>query len=192
MSEVRAILLVIHLVAMMFMAAPLYGLITVGERARFAVPPGYNTDRYMENIVKGTPIRCFAYLAVVFIRGILLLWNRGWIWNDWALIAKLSVFVLIVSILSYVHFTIQPRVEKVLEGLKAGEELPAKDRPALISLRSKRKKFTATCLFLVLTAVFLGVQMTWKYSPWLFITFLILAALFAYRAYRKPLPAGWF
>lgn len=192
MPEVRAILLLVHLVAMLFMAAPLYGLIIVGERARFNVPPGYNTDRYMENIIKGTPIRCYAYLAVIFLSGMLLLWSRGWIWNDWSLISKLVVFTTIVSFLSYVHFNIQPRIEKVLEVLKPGEELPAKDRTTLVALRSRRKKFTATCLFLVLTALFLGVQMTLKYSPWLFIIFMIGAVLFAFRAYRKPIPTGWF
>lgn len=192
MADVRAILLLVHLVAMLFMAAPLYGLIIVGERARFNVPPGYNTDRYMENIIKGTPMRCYAYLTVIFISGLLLLWSRGWVWNEWALIAKLAVFALIVTFLSYVHFTIQPRIEKLLEGLKAGEELPARDKPALLALRGRRKKFTATCLFLVLTALFLGIKMTWGYSPWLLAVFMAGAVLFAYRAYRKPVPSGWF
>lgn len=51
-TEARAVVLLLHLVAMLFMAAPLYALITVNERARFAVPPNYNTDRYLENVIK--------------------------------------------------------------------------------------------------------------------------------------------
>lgn len=192
MPEVKAVLLLMHLVAMLFMAAPLYGLITVGERARFTVPPGYNTDRYMENVLKGTPVRCYAYLTVVLISGLLLVWNGGWKWGSWALIAKIGVFILIVSILTYVHLTVQPRIDKLLDKLKPGEELSSTEKPVMMSLRSRRKKFTATCLFLVLSALFLGVQITWKYSPWLLVIFLIGAALFALRAHKKPVPAGWF
>ncbi len=49
--EVRVVVLLLHLIAMLFMAAPLYALLAVGERGRFAVPPNYNTDRYLENIL---------------------------------------------------------------------------------------------------------------------------------------------
>ncbi len=76
-AEIRAVLLLLHLVAMLFMAAPLYMLIIVNERARFNIPPGYNTDRYMENIIKKQPMRCYAYMAVILITGILLTWARG-------------------------------------------------------------------------------------------------------------------
>ena len=41
--EVRVVVLLFHLLSMLFMAAPLYALITVNERARFTVPPNYNT-----------------------------------------------------------------------------------------------------------------------------------------------------
>jgi len=80
-----------HLIAALFMAAPLYMLIMVNERARFAVPPGYNTDRYMENIIKGQPIRCYTYLAVVLITGLLLTGLDGWGWR--ALVGNMGVRV---------------------------------------------------------------------------------------------------
>lgn len=78
-TEVRAAMMLLHLIATLFMAAPLYALISVNERARFTVPPNYNTDRYLENMIKHQPIRCYAYLAALFITGILLTWARGWI-----------------------------------------------------------------------------------------------------------------
>lgn len=189
--EVRVIVLLFHLVAMLFMAAPLYMLIIVGERARFAVPPGYNTDRYMENIIKGQPIRCYAYMAVILVTGILLIWAKGWVWTDWALIIKLVAFALLVSLLSVVHFYIQPHVEQVLAGCKPGEEIPAKDRPTLVAWRVRRKRLAATCLFLVLTALIMGVRLTWGYALWLAVLFVVLAALFAWRAYRTPIRLGW-
>ena len=190
--EVRIIVLILHLVAMLFMAAPLYMLIIVNERGRFAVPPGYNTDRYMENIIKRQPIRCYAYMAVILITGILLTWAKGWIWMDWALIAKLVVFALLLGLLSYVHFGIQPRIEKVLAGCKPGEEVAASERPTLVAWRRRRKRLAATCLFLVLTALIMGVRVTWGYAPWLVAVFMVAAALFAWRAYRKPVEFGWF
>src|SRR3989304_1933840 len=127
-TEARVVVLLFHLLAMLFMAAPLYMLIIVNERARFTVPPGYNTDRYMENIIKHQPVRCYAYMAVILITGILLTWAKGWIWTDWALIVKLVVFAILVGLLSYVHFGIQPRVERILAGVKPGEELAATER----------------------------------------------------------------
>ncbi len=190
--EVRVVSLLLHLVAMLFMAAPLYALITVNERARFAVPPNYNTDRYMENIIKRQPIRCFAYLAVILVTGILLTWTRGWIWIHPALIAKLVAFVLLAGLLSYVHFNIQPHIEGIMAGLKPGEEVPAKDRPTLLAWRRRRKRLAATCLFLVLTALIMGVRLTWGFAPWLAAVFLVAAALFAWRVYRTPVRLGWF
>jgi len=191
-EEARVTVLLLHLIAMLFMAAPLYMLIIVNERARFAVPPGYNTDRYMENIIKRQPIRCYAYMAVILVTGILLTWARGWIWTDWALIAKLVTFAILAGLLSYVHFNIQPRIESILAGCKPGEEVSAKDKPILLAWRTRRKRLAATCLFLVLIALIMGVRVTWGFAPWLVVVFLVIAALFAWRAYRRPVTWGWF
>ena len=190
--EVKVVALLLHLVAMLFMAAPLYMLIIVNERARFTVPPGYNTDRYMENIIKGQPIRCYAYMAIILVTGILLTWSSGWNWTAPALIAKLVVFAVLIGLLSYVHFGIQPRIEGILAGVKAGEEVPADKRPLLVRWRMRRKRLAATCLFFVLSALIFGVGLTLVYGWWLVAVFLVLAALFAWRAFRRPLPFGWF
>ncbi len=190
--ELRPVIMLLHLVAMLFMAAPLYMLVIVNERARFGMPPNYNTDRYLENIIKGQPIRCYAYLAVILATGILLTWARGWVLADWALIAKVVAFALLVGLLSYIHFYIQPRIERILASCKPGEEIDTKQRPNLLAWRSRRKRLSAICLFLVLTAVIMGVRMTWGYAPWLASVFVVLAALFAWRVYRAPIRFGWF
>ncbi len=190
--EARIVVLLLHLIAMLFMAAPLYMLIIVNERARFSVPPGYNTDRYLENIIKGQPIRCYAYLAVILVTGILLTWTKGWIWTDWALIAKMVAFALLVGLLSYVHFKIQPRIERIMAGCKPGEEIATEDRPTLLAWRMRRKRLSGICLFLVLTALVMGVRVTWGYAPWLVAVFMVAAALFAWRVYRNPVRFGWF
>ncbi len=191
-TEARVVVLLFHLLAMLFMAAPLYALISVNERARFAVPPNYNTDRYLENVIKRQPIRCYAYLAVIGITGILLTWARGWIWTDWALIAKVVSSTAIGFLLSYVHFGIQPHIERIMDKLKPGEEVSAEDRPTLLYWRSRRKRLAGICLFLVLTALIMGVRVTWGYAPWLVAVFTVAAALFAWRVYRTPIRLGWF
>ena len=174
------------------MAAPLYALITVNERARFAVGPNYNTDRYLENVIKSQPIRCYAFLAMISVTGLLLIWHGGWVWTDWALIIKLVAAVAIGSLLSYVHFNIQPHIESILDKLKPGEEVSAEDRATLLFWRSRRKRLAGICLFLVLTSVIMGVRVTWGYAPWLAAVFMVAAALFAWRVYRTPIRLGWF
>jgi hypothetical protein len=196
MEEWRSIILVIHLVSTLFMAAPLYMLIIVNERARFGLPPGYNTDRYMENIIKGQPIRCYAYLAVILITGLLLIWITGLKWtslfSDWTLAIKAGAFILLVSFLSYIHFGLQPKIETILSTIKPDGLLSEEMRPKLIALRMRRKKFSGLCLFLVLTSLLAGARLTLGLSPLVFLLLVCLSALFAWRAYKVPLPKGWF
>ncbi len=191
-TEVRIVVLLFHLLAMLFMAAPLYALLAVNERGRFGLPPNYNTDRYLENILKNQPIRCFAYLAVILVTGVLLIWSKGWIWTDWALIIKLVAFTALVSLLSYVHFTIQPHIETILTGWKPGEEIPADKKMSFLAWRGRRKRLAGTCLFLVITSLIMGLRLTWGYAPWLAAVFTLGAALFAWRVYRTPVRFGWF
>ncbi len=196
MEEWRSIILVIHLVSTLFMAAPLYMLIIVNERARFGLPPGYNTDRYMENIIKGQPIRCYAYLAVILITGLLLVWITDLKWTslftDWTLAIKVVAFILLVSFLSYIHFGLQPKIETILSTIKPDGLLSEEMRPKLIALRMRRKKFSGLCLFLVLTSLLAGARLTLGLSPLVFLLLACLSALFAWRAYKVPLPKGWF
>ncbi len=190
--EIYIVVLLLHMMAMLFMAAPLYALLAVGERGRFNVPPNYNTDRYLENILKNQPLRCYGYLTVVLVTGFLLIWARGWVWADWALIIKLVAFAILVSLLSYVHFTIQPHIESILAGWKPGEEVPTEKKPAFLAWRGRRKRLAGICLFLVLTSVIMGLRVTLSYAPWLAIVFTVVAALFAWRVYRTPVRLGWF
>ncbi|MFC2021673.1 hypothetical protein ACFLTR_00435 [Chloroflexota bacterium] len=191
-TEVYIVVLLFHLIATLFMAAPLYALLAVGERGRFTIPPNYNTDRYLENILKNQPIRCYAYLAVILVTGILLTWARGWMWADWALITKLVAFALLAGLLSYVHFTIQPHIESILTGWKPGEEISPEKRTTFLAWRGRRKRLAGICLFLVLTSLIMGLRVTLGYAPWLAAVFVVAAALFAWRVYRTPVRFGWF
>ena len=196
MEEWRSIVLVIHLISTLFMAAPLYMLIIVNERAKFGLPPGYNTDRYMENIIKRQPVRCYAYLAVILVTGLLLIWITGLGWtslfSDWTLATKVGAFILLTSFLSYIHFGLQPKIETILSALKPDGLLPEEVKPKLLVLRTRRKKFSGVCLFLVLTSLLAGARLTLGLSTLVFFIFIIFSALFAWRAYKVPLPRGWF
>src|SRR4030065_853496 len=178
------------------MAAPLYMLIIVNERARFGLPPGYNTDRYMENIIKRQPIRCYAYLAVIFITGLLLIRINGLEWasliSDWTLLIKIVAFILLTSFLSFIHFGVQPKIETILSTVKPDGLIPDEEKPKLLALQTRRKGFSGLCLFLVLTSLLAGTRLTLGLSPLIFFVFVILSAPFAYRAYKVPIPKGWF
>lgn len=190
---IQSLVLLLHLVAMLFMAAPLYALIAVNERAGMAVPPNYNTDRFLENMIKGQPIRCYAFLTVIIITGLLLTWYNGWIWTNGALIAKLVVTATILSLLSYGHFGIQPNIERILDKINPGEEVSSDDRPTLVKWRMRRKRLAGFCLFLVLTGLIMGVRASFSYTAWWLVVILMAAAaLFAWRVYRNPVRLGWF
>jgi hypothetical protein len=62
----------LHILSVVFMAAPLYNLIVVNERLSFGKAP-YAVDRYFENLIKSNAGRCFAFQATVFVTGILLI-----------------------------------------------------------------------------------------------------------------------
>ena len=52
----------LHILTVVFMAAPLYNLIVVNERLRFGKAPTA-VDRYFENLIKTNAVRCFVFQA---------------------------------------------------------------------------------------------------------------------------------
>ncbi len=194
--EWRAFLLLVHLLSTLLMAAPFYMLIIANERARFGVPLGYFTDRYMENIVRNNSVRCFIFQGTMAASGLGLIFVTGRSWiallTDPTLIIKWVALAIMVSLLSYVHFSLQPRIESLMEHVKPDTPVPQGLGPQIAVLRSRRKKFAGICLFLVLTALIMGLQATFFYNFYLALIFVAVAALYAWRVYRKPVPLGWF
>ena len=107
----------LHILTVVFMAAPLYNLIVVNERVRFGKAP-YVVDRYFENLIKTNAARCFVFQTTAFVTGILLIPLSGQplsaLFTNKILLAKLVLLVVLSLLLSYVHFRIQPRIEAVL------------------------------------------------------------------------------
>jgi hypothetical protein len=195
MDEWRAFLLVVHVLSTMMMAAPLYMLIIVNERARFGAPLGYYTDRYMENIIRNNAVRCFVFQGTMAASGLGLIYVSGLEWSKLVTFAPLVIkwvaLLTMVSLLSYVHFYLQPRIEALISQVKPDSLVPQDLPPKVAALRIRRKRLSGICLFLVLAALIMGLRTTFSYNTYLAVVLIVVAAIFAWRAYKKPVPLGW-
>lgn len=121
--EIRTVVIILHFLGVFLMAAPFYSLVVVNERARFGAPPGYNTDRYLEQMITSQAIRCYAYLAVVLVTGLILTAGQeGFRWgsliNNWVLLLKWIILAALATLLFYIHLGLQPKITALLAPLK--------------------------------------------------------------------------
>ncbi len=183
----------LHILTVVFMAAPLYNLIVVNERLRFGKAP-YAVDRYFENLIKTNAIRCFVFQATAFVTGILLIPLSGQplsvLFTNRVLLAKFLLLIVLSILLSYVHFSVQPRIEAQLSQVQ-GSEIPVEILQQIGPLRLRRKKLAGLCLFFLITLVLLGLQVFTPFDPLLTGVLLLLAALFSWRVYKTPIRYGW-
>jgi hypothetical protein len=196
MEDLWAFLRFGHLLAAVFMAAPLYALLAVNERGRFGTAIAHDLDHYMEGMIRRQPLRCFAYLGMLVVTGLLLTYVR---WSGLAMLGvnrTLAVHVLfflfLTGALSYVHMALQPRIDALLSRVQPAASTPEDLAREIWTFRRRRKKMATTCLFLVVGTVLLGLRLSATMSVALTVALLVLAALFALRVYRSLLPYGWF
>ena len=101
-----------------FMSVPLFNLIVVNERALLGVSFNYYADRYMENIIKNGAHRCYVFQSTVLITGLLLLLfgplGIEALWMNWVILAKTILLFILMGMLFYVHFKLQPKIESLL------------------------------------------------------------------------------
>ncbi len=186
----------LHVMSFVFMTIPLFNLIVVNERASLGIPFNYNTDRYMENIIKNGAARCFVFQTTVFVTGLLLLifgdLGIETLWTSWVVLAKAILLCMLLILLSYVHFNLQPKIESLLADF--GPESPVPDDLAskLKPYRVRRKQLATVCLFLVITTIILGLQVYATFSPLLTVILIILAGLFALNVNKTLIRFGWF
>lgn len=184
----------LHILTVVFMAAPLYNLVVVNERLRFGKAP-YAVDRYFENLIKTNAARCFVFQVTAFISGILLILLAGLplttLLTNSVLLAKFLLLATLTVLLSYVHFGIQPRIEALLAQVQ-GPEIPPDIGAKISPWRARRKKLAGFCLFFVITLVLLGLQVYAGFDLRLTALFVVLAALFSWRVYKTNIPYGWF
>jgi len=183
----------LHILTVVFMAAPLYNLIVVNERLRFGKAP-YAVDRYFENLIKSNALRCFVFQATAFATGILLVVLSGSLivlFTNPILLTKFLLLALLSILLSYVHFGIQPRIEALLAQVE-GQEIPSSIAQQVIPWRSRRKKLAAFCLFFVIALVLFGLQVYVSFDPFLTGLLILAAVLFSWRVYKTNIRYGWF
>ena len=186
----------LHILTVVFMAAPLYNLIVVNERARFGRAP-YQVDLYFESLIRGNSTRCYVFQLTALVTGLLLLplggISFGTLVANWVLLAKLILLFALMGLLSIVHFGLQPRIDTLLAQVKeeAGTPIPQEVAGQIAPLRVRRKRLAGTCLFLVIATILLGLQVFARFNPIVTVILMGLAALFAWKVYRTPIPYGW-
>ena len=193
MTTIISILKVTHIITAILMAWPFYALVAVNQRVRLGPPLGDRTDTYMENIIKNRTIPCFVFQVTALISGLALVLLRGFGLGALVTIPvlglKFLLLVLVMGLLSFVHLSLQPQIDALFA--QAGNPVSADLAPRIGALRLRRKRLASICMFVVLTASMLGVQVWAPFPLWLTILLVIALALFTWRAYNSVTPYGW-
>ena len=184
----------LHVMSFVFMSVPLFNLIVVNERSLLGVSFNYYADRYMENIIKHGAYRCFVFQSTVLVTGILLLIVGPGIevlWTNWIIIIKTLLLFILMGLLSYVHFILQPKIESILSGITPDSGVPDNLVSQLKPHRVRRKWLATLCLFLVITSIILGLQVYAAYNAWLTIILIAFAGLFSLKVNKTLNRFGW-
>lgn len=182
----------LHILAVVFMAAPLYNLIVVNERVRFG-KAHLQVDQFFETIIRGNSTRCYMFQGMALVTGVWLTGLGGSyaaLVTNRVLLAKLILLIVLMTLLSVVHFGLQPRIDGLL-AQATGDTIPPSLAERIAPLRLARKRLASVCLFLVMTTVLLGLQVYTRFPPSATLLLIGLAAAFAWRVYRSRIPYGW-
>jgi len=178
-----------------FMSTPLFNLIVVNERALLGSSFNYYADRYMENIIRHGAIRCYVFQCTVLISGVLLIifgpLGIEALWTSWVVLAKTLILFTMMGLLSYVHFSLQAKIESHMSKIGPEDAVPDGFSAKLKPYRIRRKRLATFCLFLVITAIILGLQVYGSFSSILTIVLIVIGALFAWKANRTLISFGW-
>lgn len=195
MDIIYDLLRFIHVISFVFMCVLLFNLIVANERVMLGISFNYEADSHLENIIKNGFNWCYTFQSTTLITGILLLLlgNIGLqgLWNDWIVITKTIILIVLMGTVSYVHFKLQPKIESFLSVIKTDRELPDSIFLKLKPYRLVRKWITAFYLFLVISAIVLGIQVYAPFNPLLTIILIAISGLFSLRADRILLRFGW-
>jgi len=193
MSEVISVVRVVHILTAILMAWPLYALVAVNQRVRLGPPLGDRTDTYIENLIKNRTIPCFVFQGTALLSGLALIALQGQGLGDLlvnpVLGLKFVLLLLIIGLLSFVHFTLQPQIDGLFD--RASNPIEGEPAARIGLLRTRRKKIASVCMFVVLTIAMLGMQVYSTFPVWLTVILLALIALFTWRTYETQTPYGW-
>ncbi len=185
----------LHVVSFVFMSVPLFNLTVVNEKAMLNANFDYHVERYMENIIGRGAYRCFVFQSSVLISGVflLILGSLGIeaLWGNWIISLKFLLLIILMGLLSYVHFRLQPRIEELMKKVSPQSEIPPDFMLSLKPYRVLRKRLATVCLFLVLTIIIFGLQVYNLFPVYLTVILIALAALFSIHANKTLIRFGW-
>jgi hypothetical protein len=189
------VLIFVHVMGFVFMSTPLFNLIVVNERALLGSSFNYYADRYQENIIKHGATRCYVFQFTVLISGVLLVIDSPAgieaLWTSWTVLVKTLILFTMMGLLSYVHFSLQPKIESLMSKIGPEDAVPDDFSAQLKPYRVRRKRLATFCLFLVITAIILGLQVYGTFSLILNIVLIGIGALFAWKANKTLMRFGW-
>jgi len=184
-----------HVISFVFMCVLLFNLIVANERVMLGITYNFDADRHIENIIKSGVYWCYINQLTILITGILLLvlgdFGIKALWQDWIVLSKTIILVILMGTISYVHFKLQPKIESFLTALSTGTEISDNFILQLKPYRVMRKWMTSFYLFLVIAAVVLGIQVYAIFNPVLTIILIVLAGLFSIKADKILIRFGW-
>jgi len=189
------VLIFLHVMGFVFMSTPLFNLIVVNERALLGPSFNYYADRYMENVIRHGASRCYVFQWTVLISGVLLIifgpLGIEALWTNWVVLAKTLILFTMMGLLSYVHFNLQPKIESFMSKIGPADVVPDGFSAQLKPYRVRRKRLATFCLFLVITAIILGLQVYGTFSSILTVVLIGIGALFSWKANRTLIRFGW-
>ena len=195
MGDLYQVIKLWHIISFVFMSIPLFNLIVVNERTLMGASFNFGTDSYMENIIRHGATRCYVFQLSVFISGILLLLYGHLgiqaIWTNYILLAKTVLLVALMGLLSYVHFSLQPKIDSFFKDITPETKVPDNFLASVKPFRVLRKRLATVCLFLVLTTIILGMQVYFPFSLTLNAILITIAGLFAWRVNKTLILFGW-
>ena len=195
MGDLYQILKLWHVISFVFMSIPLFNLIVVNERALMGPSFSFGTDLYMENIIRHGAIRCYIFQLSVFVSGVLLLvygpLGIQALWTNYILLAKTILLFTLMGLLSYVHFSLQPKIDSFFKDITPETKMPENFLALVKPFRVLRKGLATVCLFLVLTTIVFGMQTYSPYSLTLNLVLIGLMGLFAWRVNKSLVLFGW-
>lgn len=195
MEILYSVLIFLHVMGFVFMSTPLFNLIVVNEKTLIGSSFNYYADRYMENIIRHGAIRCYVFQFTVLISGVLLIifgpLGIEALWTSWIVLAKTLILFTMMGLLSYVHFSLQPKIESYMSKIGPGDPVPDNFSAQMKPYRVRRKRLATFCLFLVITAIILGLQVYSLFNPILTAILIGMGLFFAWRANKTIIRFGW-
>ena len=157
------LLLFLHIFGFIgLVGGPLYMLRVPNERGKLGVGFTFWVDKFMENILRVQPSRCFWYMMLLVVTGVLL-GAIEWGWDGMAemLLGPLGiklVFVLAsLLIILYGWSRVAPRIEAIVNSASADNNPGKADLELLALMRKKRKQLCTVAGILGGIVVFISV-----------------------------------